>query len=192
MSVIQFPASTKFSHQPRELNELEARIWALRKKIYHVCYGMTRSSPALAEDLAMTSIQKAIAKQHLFRAEATLSTWVIAIARNVSFDYLRRNPEKGVTLVDLSHPDLRRVKADSPTPDEILQQNRKLELLDYGIARLPPELQNVFELYRSGWKLREISALLAVTEGTVKSRLNRGTLLLIKIVRRQQRQRFDS
>jgi RNA polymerase sigma-70 factor (ECF subfamily) len=69
-------------------------------------------------------------------------------------------------LDDEAHP--------SPTPEELCERKRKLDLLDAILGKLPVELRTVFVLFEiEGLSIDEIVPLLSLPRGTVASRLRR-------------------
>jgi len=67
------------------------------------------------------------------------------------------------------------IAAETPSPEELVDQKRARELLDDLIARLPDDTRPVFVLYElEGMTMAEIAACLDLPPGTVASRLRRG------------------
>ena len=70
--------------------------------------------------------------------------------------------------------------------DGLLAGREASELLQGALARLSPELRETVILRDlEELEYREIASILAVPEGTVKSRLNRGRAELARVLRKQ-------
>lgn len=98
-------------------------------------------------------------------------SFLLGIAVRVASDFRRsrrRRPE------DATEPSELELRAVESSPESLLDEKRKLELLDRLIARLPEDLARVFVLYElEGLTMSQISQLLGLRSGTVASRLRR-------------------
>lgn len=98
--------------------------------------------------------------------------YLLGVALRVATDYRRsqrRRPEDATDSAALEERPHAGV-----SPENLLDEKRRLELLDRLIGQLPEELANVFVLHELEELTRaEISQLLAVPAGTVASRLKR-------------------
>ncbi len=119
---------------------------------------------ALAEDAAQDSFLKAYEHLQDFRGECSEKTWLMRIALNTCRDYRRRawfwRMDRRVSVEDML------LSSDAPAPkdDAVLE----------AVMRLPQgEKETVLLRYYQEMKLKEISEVLGVPEGTVTSRLNR-------------------
>lgn len=102
-----------------------------------------------------------------FRAESQVSTWLLAIARNLALSALRQRPEDALddavalTLVD---------PADGP--ERAAQARDRRKLLQLCLRRLPPGERAVIDLvYYHQQTITETSQICGAPEGTIKSRL---------------------
>jgi RNA polymerase sigma-70 factor (ECF subfamily) len=98
--------------------------------------------------------------------------YLLGVALRVATDYRRshrRHPE------DATEPaSMEQRPHDGVSPESLLDEKQRLELLDRLIAQLPEDLASVFVLHELEELTRaEISQLLAVPAGTVASRLKR-------------------
>ncbi len=62
--------------------------------VYQYCLQLTRS-PAVSEDLVQDVFLKLLQKAASYRGEGSCKAWIFNIARNVTFDYLRRADRRG-------------------------------------------------------------------------------------------------
>ena len=105
--------------------------------------------------------------------------FLLGIAVRVVSDHRRARKRRPEDATDPS--ELERSSSQGKSPESLLDERRRLELLDALIGRLPPELAEVFVLFElEGQTMAEIARALALPAGTVASRLRRA------------RERFDT
>lgn len=99
-------------------------------------------------------------------------SFLLGVALRVAADHRRsrrRHPEQPTEPSTLEATSRLAV-----TPESLLEERRRLELLDTLIADLPRDLAEVFVLFElEELTMAEISRLLAIPSGTVASRLRR-------------------
>ena len=142
--------------------EFVRRVVAMQDTLYRVS---TTLLPQLCdrEDAVQSAIEKALRKREHLRDPDALAPWLTRILINECYALLRRR--KHETLMD--ELPQRQVEADA-RPD-IYQLFTSLEEK----YRLPMVLY-----YVEGYCVKEIGSILRLPQGTVKSRLHRGRLLL--------------
>ena len=108
---------------------------------------------------------------------ATLATWLLALVRYRSIDWVRRATPRAL-LQDLTEGAAERIEAPERTEEQVLaseEHNRALRL----VAELPPEQREVIDLaYFGGLSHTEIAARVGIPLGTVKGRVRLGLLKL--------------
>ncbi len=108
---------------------------------------------------------------------ARLSTWLLALVRYRSIDWLRRATPRALPQ-DLTEGAAERIEAPERTEEQVLaseEYNRALRL----VAELPPEQREVIDLaYFEGYSHTEIAARVGIPLGTVKGRAR---LALLKL-----------
>ena len=142
--------------------EFARQVVAMQDMLYRVS---TTLLPQLCdrEDAVQSAIEKALRKREHLRDPDALAPWLSRILINECYALLRRR--KHETLMD--ELPQRQVEADA-RPD-IYQLFTALEEK----YRLPMVLY-----YVEGYCVKEIGSILRLPQGTVKSRLHRGRLLL--------------
>jgi len=114
--------------------------------------------------------------------EGSFTTWLTRLTRNLLIDHYRRTRNERVT--DSIEEQLPRVEqgftASVARPDTALAGREASELLQGALAKLSPDLRETIILL----EYREIAQVLAIPEGTVKSRLNRGRAELARLLKR--------
>ena len=110
-----------------------------------------------------------------FRGDSSFSTWLYRLASNACVDLLRREGKRQAA-VSLDDEDLNLdLPASVPSPQEEAERRELREEIEAGLRALPPEYRAVLVL-REMQQLRydEISQVLGLDVGTVKSRISRG------------------
>lgn len=126
---------------------------------------------ALAMELVQDTMANVWQKSHLFNAEkGSVSTWIFTIARNIRFDFLRkqRNRKEDICAEDL-WPVLCEQTADA---NEVSHDHQvTLDEINVMFESLPEKQKIVIEaIYIEGKSQQEVSDELAIPLGTVKSR----------------------
>ena len=146
------------------------------RRIYHVVYGMVRSSED-AHDLAQDAFIKAFQNLHRFRLESKFYTWLCRIAMNVSIDHLRKQKHRRHSEFDDSRRGSQggqvvRLHSAPDDPAANVAQSRMFKTIMDAVDTLPDDQKQVLilrELEEMPYK--EIAEILGIPEGTVMSRL---------------------
>jgi RNA polymerase sigma-70 factor (ECF subfamily) len=158
------------------------------RRVYAICYrfaGKDEEAQDLTQDVFLR-IFKTLAS---FRAgEGSFSVWMTRVTRNLLIDNYRR--KKGDRMTDSLETQLPMIEEKSLAggrTDGLLAGREASELLQAALQKLSPELREAVILRDlEEMEYREIAQTLAVPEGTVKSRLNRGRAELARILKRQK------
>lgn len=120
-----------------------------------------------AQDLVQETFCRAIPALKDFRGDCLLYTWLYSVMRHLFISQARRR-QPIFPLADM--PD---VAADDPGPEGRAAAESDRERIDEILAVLPAKHREILALrFGEGMKLCEISDLLAIAPGTVKSRLH--------------------
>jgi RNA polymerase sigma-70 factor (ECF subfamily) len=132
-------------------------------------------SAADAEDALQETMIRAWRALPRFRAEASFSTWLYRICLNAVADQrARRARGSGVPLEDVLEP------AD---PRDLIMERELSGELQRALAELDETYRTAVLLYDVlGRSYAEIAEVLAVPEGTVKSRIFRGRVELARLL----------
>ena len=143
--------------------------------VYRLALGKT-GSPQDAEEVTQTAFLKAWQGLRTFQGKAAFSTWLYRLTANAAVDLLRRRREPALSLDD---PDLPPIPDQAPSPEELSMAAERRRLLWQAIDQLPASHRLPLVLRElEGLSYREIARALDLEEGTVKSRLARGRLML--------------
>ncbi|MDI4644730.1 sigma-70 family RNA polymerase sigma factor [Cohnella hashimotonis] len=122
---------------------------------------------AMADDIAQDTFIQAYRHFYGFRQEASLKTWLLRIARNVSFNYRNAAFFRKVLLMDIVSP---RQPGRSAEQDYLAREAAS-EIWRY-VLDLPVKLRETLVLHaKYELSVAEIADLQRIPEGTVKSRL---------------------
>ena len=134
-----------------------------------------------AEDFAQETLIKVYKKKHLYKPVAKFSTWIYTIARNLANSELRKKKRrKTFTLSELSKDKPNYDLIDKKTEvGKTIESEFNLKEINNAIQKLPKSSRLVIIL-RDIEKLsyNEISNIVGVPIGTIKSRINRARLQL--------------
>lgn len=173
------PSSGAAPEAPPRQGELEALFRRNFKKVYYL-FVRFRVEEEEARDLAQETFLRAHRGWAGYRGEASESTWLFEIARNVFKNYIRdRNALKkrgqeiplGATTDEEGGPPELELADPDPLPlDRLLKAERKHLLLE-AIEKLPSQRRQCVTLRLRGLQYNEIAVLMALSIETVKSHL---------------------
>lgn len=135
----------------------------------------------LAEDLFQETWIRVLERGHQYDGKHQFSTWLYAVARNLTIDYLRK--KSPVSLDGLMEDEERAPlePADTqPAAWEVVAQHEQAERIGAALVGLAVEYRETVVLrFQEGMALDEIATVTGVPLGTVKSRLYRALNLLM-------------
>jgi RNA polymerase sigma-70 factor (ECF subfamily) len=163
----------------------ELIVARFRRRIFHIAYKFTGRHDA-AEDLTQEILFKVFKSLEKFNRDADLGTWLSSVARNYCIDHYRASKrEREVVVDDLLALDLAPSAAGNPHRE--LEDRDRRSFVRGGLQRLPPKLREAVVLRDlMGLSYQEMAERLALPEGTVKSRINRGREELSRLLLRAQ------
>ncbi len=156
------------------------------RHVYALCYRFTGSG-AEAQDLTQEVFLRVFRSLKSFRsAEGSLGTWLARLTRNLLIDHYRRSRNERVTdSMEDRLPVVEETRA-AARPDQAVAGREASELLQQALQKLSPDLREAVILRDlQEMEYREIAQVLAIPEGTVKSRINRGRAELGRLLRKQ-------
>ncbi|WP_088006661.1 RNA polymerase sigma factor SigW [Indiicoccus explosivorum] len=155
-----------------------------QNQLFQICYRMLGNRHE-AEDIAQEAFARAYFNIHTFDTNRKFSTWLFRIATNLCIDRIRKKkPDyhldaevkgtEGLTMY--SH-----IAAEDRLPEEELLTMEVQERVQYEISCLPEKYRAAIVLkYMEELSLAEISEILDLPVGTVKTRIHRGREALRK------------
>jgi RNA polymerase sigma-70 factor (ECF subfamily) len=155
--------------QPEALGELYDRY---NRLVFSVALAMVRDRDT-AEDIALEVFVLVWQRAATYRPElGRVSTWLVAIARHHAIDFLRshgRRAESRSVAWDHVSEQANRITREM---EDRLEHSLQRERVQAAIAQLPAEQREALALaYFGGYTHEEISSLLSLPLGTVKTRI---------------------
>lgn len=154
-----------------------------QKPIYNLTLRMT-GNPDDAFDLTQEAFIRAWKAIDSVRADGAFSSWLYRLASNVCIDHLRAmKRKKTVSLVfeEDGEEQTMDVPDPSPSPEELVLLKADRECVERAMNELAVEQRQVLTLRLiNGLSYEQISEILDVPEGTVKSRISRAREALRK------------
>jgi RNA polymerase sigma-70 factor (ECF subfamily) len=156
-----------------------------RSPIYNMVYHIT-GDDADAADVLQNVFVKVVRGIKQFHGASSLKTWIYRItvheALNCRRGWFRRRRREVFSLDDERHEHAKaaaETRPQSETPYEWVEQNERQEMVARALGSLSEPYRTVVVLREiESLSYEEITEVLGVAEGTVKSRLKRGRELL--------------
>ena len=162
----------------------EEIVTLFQHRLYHVCYRML-SNRQEAEDIAQEAFVRAYINIHTFDQKRKFSTWLFRIATNLCIDRIRK--KKPDYYLDSNVPGTEgltmysQIAAAGELPEEEIERMETHDRIQYEIGQLSDKYRSVIILrYIEELPLQEISDILELPLGTVKTRVHRGRAALRK------------
>ena len=155
-----------------------------QNRLYQVCYRMLGNKHE-AEDIAQEAFVRAYTNLHTFDQKRKFSTWLYRIATNLCIDRIRKKKPDYYLDAEVAGTDgldmYSQIAADDQLPEEQLEQMELQDRIQYEISRLPDKYRSAIVLkYMEELSLQEISEILDLPLGKVKTRIHRGREALRK------------
>lgn len=154
--------------------------------IYHICLKLTRNQNE-AEDLAQEVWVKIVRNEEQLMQVDKLKAWITTVTMNTFRDRYRKNVRQTKYMAsqpeNLDVPILDLVANDELSTEEQLERVVVTKIVKEKINQLDSIYQKtLWYFYVDQYSLAEISALMKVSIGTVKSRLFRAKKRLKEII----------
>ncbi len=154
-----------------------------RTRIYRICLLYLDSSDD-AKDALQETFLRAYRSIKNFRGDSSFTTWLTRIAINICLNM--RRDRRHVESFDPEHMDMlggegfQEFPISRPEdPEQAVRMRELRERIMQVVERLPPRERMAFVLkHFEQLKIREISDLMHISEGTVKSFLHRALVTL--------------
>jgi RNA polymerase sigma-70 factor (ECF subfamily) len=140
-----------------------------------------------AEDITIETFSKAFDKLATYNPEFQFNTWLIAIAKNVHIDLLRK--KKLSLFVEISEDENHQaynIADTTPSAEDVLINEQNLSRLLQCIKELKPNYQEVIQLrYFQEMSYQEIALKMNEPLSNVKIKLLRAKKLLAEIIQKK-------
>ncbi len=170
----------KFKRGDRSV--FEVLVLKYQDRIYNLCLYMLGNSQD-AEDVAQETFIKAYRNLDSFETHAPFYTWIYRIGINTCLDYKK----KASSRYERFHVDIDSLQQEIPyeiSPENHLKMSEISESVQAALLEIPAKLRSVIVLKEiEDLSYEEISRVLKISIGTVKSRISRARELLRKKLR---------
>jgi len=154
----------------------------LEQLVWRVCWHYTGSREA-AEDCGQEAMIRIWRSLESYRGECALESWVYRIAANCCMDWLRKKKrDKSVSMEPMREQGFDPADPSPGTEEQVIAKDERHRLRE-AIALLPDDQREALVLTQlEKVPYEEAAQALGVSEGTVKSRVNRAKARLKEIL----------
>ncbi|MGE6719111.1 RNA polymerase sigma factor SigW [Peribacillus frigoritolerans] len=158
-----------------------------KDKVFQICFRMLGNRQE-AEDMAQEAFVRAYVNIRSFNITMKFSTWLYRIATNLCIDRLRKKKPDYYLDAEVAGTEglnmYSQIASDMAKPEEEVESLELQETIQVEIMKLPEKYRSVIVLkYIEELSLKEISEILDLPVGTVKTRIHRGREALRKQLR---------
>ena len=161
-----------------DLQAFNDLVLAYQDGLYQWVYYLVGDS-AQAEDLTQSVFLTAYEKLHTFRGDS-FRAWLFRIARNRSYDLLRRRRSHPMISLDQTASEdddremLDNLPDEAPDPEKLVERREQKQAIQLLLDRLPADHRHALELVdMNELDYQEAAFVLGIPMGTLKSRLAR-------------------
>lgn len=131
-----------------------------------------------AEDITQETFLKAYREMNTFNHKSSFKTWLFTIARNLAYDYLRKQQRNHILLKLLSKPPQLTVSIE-----QAVEMSEEIKGLYHTLTHLKITYREVIILRKiKEFSTKETAVILGWSESKVKSTLSRGLRELEKMI----------
>tara|TARA_B100002052_G_scaffold197147_1_gene179841 strand:- start:305 stop:886 length:582 start_codon:yes stop_codon:yes gene_type:complete len=135
----------------------------------------------ISEDIVQDTMVKLYQKKHYYKEIAKFSTWIYTIAKNLAYTEFRKKKQRKTTILSHISKDDKPydIPSDQPGTHQEIESEITNKIIRSAIDKLTDKFKTVI-LLRDIQELsyEDISSIVGVPVGTIKSRINRARLQL--------------
>jgi len=152
-----------------------ANLLNLQNQLYYYALQLTANKED-ARDLVQETSYKALKNKHLLHSDRHVRAWLYTILRNSYINQIRSGHNRQIISEnsDLSSQVVTSPIPPEETPDRIYEREELMSI----VSNLPLSYSQPLRLHLSGYAYKEISRILSIPIGTVKSRIHLSKRLL--------------
>ena len=159
-----------------------------RPVVLKYCLYLIKTDQHTAEDLTQQTLLKAINGRDSYNTALPLENWLIGIARNVYYDYIKSKGREQRLCLDTFQEEVIacafQQDSGSPILDKIIK-SEEVELLYKSIQELPERERQVVTLHAEGLTNPEIAQTLGITTENVAVTLHNARKKLRRVLDRE-------
>jgi len=156
--------------------DMEHLYKAHSDRVYSYIYFLVRHREC-AEDLTQETFYKAYKGLDSFNNQATITTWLLKIARNVTYDHLRRKGVVKFFTFEKEHD----IETKVLSPESSYEKKEQLTKMYNSLYKLKKDYQEVILLRKiQECSIQETAYILGWTEAKVKMKMIRAMEALKK------------
>ena len=165
-----------------DVQAFEQLLTALEPMVWRVCWHYTGERES-ASDCGQEAMIRVWKNLKLYRGDCAFESWVYRIAANCCMDYLRKKKrDRSESLEPLREQGFDPADPAPGTEDRVVASDEHARLRSC-IAALPEEQRDALvKTQLEGRSYEDTAAFLSVSEGTVKSRVNRAKARLKELL----------
>jgi RNA polymerase sigma-70 factor (ECF subfamily) len=172
----------------------EALILSCHSKAYAVAFRYMKNE-ADASDVLQEAYIKLYTKLKTFSFKSSFDTWFIRIVINCCYDALRQQKtdrsKRDQSEDGNDRSEMLPGSRSDESPEEAILKDERRAVLEQAMSLLSPEHRDVLILREyQQYSYEEIAGIMELSEGTVKSRINRAKLRLREILKEQNPEFF--
>lgn len=172
----------------------EALILSCHSKAYAVAFRYMKNE-ADASDVLQEAYIKLYTKLKTFSFKSSFDTWFIRIVINCCYDALRQQKtdrsKRDQSEDGNDRSEMLPGSRSDESPEEAILKDERRAVLERAMSLLSPEHRDVLILREyQQYSYEEIAGIMELSEGTVKSRINRAKLRLREILKEQNPEFF--
>ena len=158
----------------------------LEQLVWRVCWHYTGNREA-AEDCGQEAMVRIWRSLESYRGDCALESWVYRIAANCCMDWLRKKKrDQSVSMEPMREQGFDPADPSPGTEEQLIAKDERRRLRE-AIALLPDDQREALILTQlEKVPYEEVAQALGVSEGTVKSRVNRAKARLKEILSEQR------
>lgn len=160
-----------------DIDAFEELIGNYQKKSYNIALKMLKN-PEDAMDVSQEALIKVYKSIKKFENKSSFSTWMYRIVVNTCLDFIKKDKKNLLYLdkpIETEEGNIKmEVIDDYNTPENLLEKKLTKKLVKDSINMLKDEYKSIIILRdMEGFSYEEISKILEIPIGTVKSRIKR-------------------
>lgn len=146
--------------------------------IFGICFSLLKNYHD-ANDAAQETFIKVYKSIKRFKFDSSFQTYITRIAINTCKDEFRKQSKNNAAISIDDDENSVEIRDASDTPEAAFEKKERREKVRQAILELPEKYREIIILRDlNGASYEEISKILKISQGTVKSRINRARLSL--------------